>query len=900
MSMYFRHDHERTRANGLATIRPESSHPLQGAALDYNGARMALTSGTKLGPYEIVTPLGAGGMGEVYRARDKRLNRTVAIKILPEAFASEADRLQRFEHEARILSTLNHPNLLAIYDVGAQDGIHYLVSEFLEGQTLRERMSGAALPQRKVTEYALQIANGLAAAHDKGIVHRDLKPENVFVTREERVKILDFGLAKQSHATNAVGEGATMTSPNPTAAGMVLGTVGYMSPEQVKGQAADHRSDIFSFGAILYEMATGRRAFRGESSVETMNAILKEDPPELEPGSLQVSPGVERIVRRCLEKSPARRFQSASDLAFAIESQSGSAITVSIPKQERRWGTRTAWAVGALLAGAMILMVLRSGQQFGTRTQPVFHRLTYQRGYVPNGRFAKDGQTIIYSAQWNNDPVQVYSVRAEFPQSAKVDLPSSSLLALSSNGDLALIVSPVFHANFASGTMAQAAMTGGSPRALEENVMAADYSPDGTTLALARQGNGKVQLEFPAGKTVYETTGYLDYLRFSRDGKHVAFLEHPVYGDDRGWVSVIDGQGNRKRLTAEYAAEQGLAWSSGGDEVWFTASNSGPQMDLYGVNLEGKSRTILRSPQRMRLLDVAGDGRVLLDSEQFKNEITGLDPEARKERAGLEWFDGSVLADISPDGKAILFNEWGGTAGPLYLVCYRKLDGSPPVALGPGASPRFSPDGKTAAALLFTSPPKIILHPIGTGESRELPLGNLSSVFRTEWSPDGKHLLVVGTPGSHAAHSYNLNLETGNLQPIGPDDWQGAAVSKDGKQIAGWRSSGEAAVFDVVTQQMHMIPGLKNESASTTLRADANLDRWTLDGQGVLLMTTFPDLRVYRIEVATGRRTLLHEVQLNDRAGAAYGGVLFVEGRKTYVYGVRRSLGSLYMVEGLQ
>src|SRR5882672_10134 len=368
---------------------------------------MALTSGTKLGPYEIQSPLGAGGMGEVYRARDPRLGRDVAIKILPEAFARDTDRMQRFEDEARILSALNHPNLLAIYDVGAQDGIHYLVSEFLEGQTLRERMSSPPLPQRKVTEYALQIANGLAAAHNKGIVHRDLKPENVFVTREERIKILDFGLAKQAGVSGGQ-EGDTMTSPVHTAAGAVLGTAGYMSPEQVRGETADARSDIFSFGTLLFEMLTGKRVFKRDTSADTMTAILRDDPPELTDSGVQASPGLERIARRCLEKTLGRRFQSASDLAFAIESLSSSSVTHSLPKQKKYWLPWAALALVLLLVGALVVVF---GRRLGARPQAQFLRLTYERGYLANARFAKDGETVLYSAQWNNDPLQVFSVR---------------------------------------------------------------------------------------------------------------------------------------------------------------------------------------------------------------------------------------------------------------------------------------------------------------------------------------------------------------------------------------------------------------------------------------------------------------------------------------------------------
>ena len=328
---------------------------------------MTLPNATRLGPYEIVSPLGAGGMGEVYLARDTRLERTVAIKVLPESVAADPDRLARFEQEARVLSTLNHPNLLGIFDVGTEGATHFLVSEFLEGHTLRERMNAGSLSQRKIADYALQLANGLAAAHDKGIVHRDLKPENIFITSDERVKILDFGLAKQSlFSSGFSGGSATISSPAATAPGTVMGTVGYMSPEQVRGDFLDHRSDIFSFGAILYEIISGQRAFKGDSGVETMNAILKEDPPELDPLQLKVSPAMNRIVRHCLEKNPANRFQSARDLGFALGALSGTDSTASLAAasaSRSRW-----WLIAAAAALALAIVAFLIFQS--TRQKP--------------------------------------------------------------------------------------------------------------------------------------------------------------------------------------------------------------------------------------------------------------------------------------------------------------------------------------------------------------------------------------------------------------------------------------------------------------------------------------------------------------------------------------------------
>ncbi len=518
-------------------------------------------------------------MGEVYRALDTRLGRDVAIKVLPQGLAKDADRLRRFEQEARTIAALSHPNILGIHDIGTHEGAPFLVSELLEGQTLREKLEGGPLPVRRAVEYGLGIAQGLAAAHDKGVVHRDLKPENIFITRDGRVKILDFGLAKLVSVESGHETAATLASPA-TLPGMVMGTVGYMSPEQVRGTPSDARSDIFSFGAVLYEMLSGKRAFKRDTAAETMTAVLREEPPELHETGWQGPLGLQRILTRCLEKNVERRFQSASDLAFAIESLDGTSSTKSVvqPKARGAWQPWAAAALGVLALGGGLVW---TGRWSGARPQPKFTRLTYQRGYLSNARFAKDGGTVVYSAQWNDDPLQIYSVRTEFPQSVKVDLPTATLLALSSSGDMELSVDPLQESNFFSGTMAQAQMAGGTPRAQEKDVIAADYAPDGKTLALVRKANREVQLEYPEGKVIYTTAGYLDYVRVSADGKKVAFLEHPVYGDDRGWVAVVDDAGKHKQLTREFAGIQGLAWSRSGEEVWFTAADH-PDFQLYG------------------------------------------------------------------------------------------------------------------------------------------------------------------------------------------------------------------------------------------------------------------------------------------------------------------------------
>src|SRR6266849_1765245 len=379
-----------------------------------------ISPNTKIAQYTIVSKIGEGGMGEVYRARDTKLGREVAIKVLPASLSENTDRLNRFEQEAQAAGALNHPNILVIFHIGTHEGAPYIVSELLEGETLRERMAGTALPQRKAIDYALQIAHGLAAAHEKGIVHRDIKPDNIFITDDGRVKILDFGLAKLTSATDGTSQTEVPTRKVNTDPGTVMGTMGYMSPEQLKGQPADHRSDIFSFGAILYEMLSGKRAFRGDSMAETMSAILREDPPDLSETNKTVSPALERVVRHCLEKNPAERFHSAPDLAFAIENLSGSptssgqmATMPTITAESSaavglsRWlgNARVAWIVAAvLIVGLLTAAGLLYFNRSETNTRAARLSLTpppelaFNDAQSDAAVISPDGQKIVFSA----------------------------------------------------------------------------------------------------------------------------------------------------------------------------------------------------------------------------------------------------------------------------------------------------------------------------------------------------------------------------------------------------------------------------------------------------------------------------------------------------------------------
>ncbi|NOT59739.1 MAG: serine/threonine-protein kinase, partial [Acidobacteria bacterium] len=378
---------------------------------------MAIAAGTQFDHYEIIAPLGAGGMGEVYRARDTRLDREVAIKVLPADFAKDADRLKRFEQEARATSALNHPNILTVHDFGLHESAPYLVAELLAGEELRAQLNAGALALKRAIDYAQQIAAGLSAAHEKGIVHRDLKPENLFVTHDGRVKILDFGLAKLKLPKQAVdSEASTQKQDKPmTDPGTVMGTVGYMSPEQVRGQEADHRADLFSFGVILCEMLSGQRTFTGDSAIEVMNAILKADPPDLSETNAKISPQLEKLVRRCLEKKPQRRFQSASDLGFALEalttpSSSGANRTEAVQAldattkrggwRERLWMIATGVMALALLALGIAYFKRSTTDARAVRltfTPP--ENLTYDNGAYDNVIVSPDGQKLAFTAR---------------------------------------------------------------------------------------------------------------------------------------------------------------------------------------------------------------------------------------------------------------------------------------------------------------------------------------------------------------------------------------------------------------------------------------------------------------------------------------------------------------------
>jgi serine/threonine protein kinase/Tol biopolymer transport system component len=861
---------------------------------------MTLIPGTKLGPYEIISLLGAGGMGEVYRARDTRLGREVAIKVLPESLSQDPDRLRRFEQEARTVAALNHPNILAVYDFGSQDGVHYMACELLEGETLRKRLDDGALPSRRAVEYALQIAQGLSAAHGKGVVHRDLKPDNLFITKDARVKILDFGLAKLAPGETLL-DGATSagTTSGGTTPGVVLGTVGYMSPEQVRGQPVDARSDIFALGAILYEMLSGQRAFKRDSGPETMTAILKEEPPELGGPQRSVLPGLDRIVRRCLEKAPPQRFQSASDLAFAMEALSGISTTTAaeLPAtQPARRRIVAALAIVLLIAVAALAGWF-AGIKSSTPSVPLFRRLSFRRGTIYSARFTPDGKSVVYGAEWDGTPLQLFSTDVQFAESRPLDLGRAYLLAISPSGELALTIEPrLLDHGGARGTLARAPQAGGAPRALLENVLWADWSPDGKDLAVVRAVGAVNRLEYPVGKVLYETGGWISHPRISPKGDLIAFLNHPVWPDDRGSVEVVDLAGKRKVLSEGWESAEGVAWSPRGDEVWFTAIKFGLAHTLYADALTGKERVVERIAGGVTLRDISRDGRVLITRDDERFGIMGHAPGANQDR-DLSWLDYSVEGDISADGKLTLFDEEGDGGGPNYSIFLRKMDGSPATHLGDGIGGALSSDGNWVISVLPTTPSQIVLLPTGAGSPKTLERYNIEDFGETDFFPDGKHILFSGSEHMLAMRDYVQDIEGGKPTPITPEGvasvWKTHPISPDGKSIIALDPDGKFYIYPSTGGERRLVPGV--------VPGDVVL-RWGADGSSVFV--TQPGeipARVFRVDMATTKRTLVAELAVPDRTGLT--GIRYIQitaDGKSYAYGFSRFLTELYMIDGLK
>jgi hypothetical protein len=832
-------------------------------------------------------------MGEVYRARDTRLNRTVAIKVLPAEFASDPDRLRRFQSEAQILSALNHPGLLVIYDVGAEGHIRFLVSEYLDGRTLREAIPAGGLPPRRVADYARQIASALAAAHERGIVHRDIKPENIFVTRDEHVKILDFGLAKDIAPTSS--EASTLAVVDATAAGMVLGTAGYMAPEQVRGEPVDHRADIFSTGAVIYEMLTGKRAFSGASPVETMNAILKDDPPDLDALAPRAGTGFSAVVKRCLDKSPRRRFQSASDLAFAVEALAGASSTAAGAARAPASRPGRGWIVAAVTT--TLLLAAAAALLWRARPAPApsvtYTRLTLQSTTVFNGRFAPDG-TVLYSAAQGGNVPSLFARRRDASEARKIDLAGgAALLSVSSKGEVALLARPKFirHRWF-RGTLARMSIEGTAPREVLDDVEDADWSPDGGELAVIHQVDNEERIEFPIGTVRYRTTGRLTDLRVSPRGDRLAFMEHPAGVDDRGTVAVVDLQGRKSVLTPVFAGEEGLAWAPDGREILFAAAADEPlpRLTIQAATLDGGHRTVLEAVDYLTVYDVSANGDLLVVEGEEHYQTLSRAPGAPEER-DVSWLDQSGFVRMTGDGAHVLFTEF--TFSPNYAIGYRRTDGSPVVRIGDGMALDVSKDGTLALGAVPTTPMQLMVYPTGAGQPRALDGGAITDFTSGKFFRDKLRALACGREADRPGRCYVTALAGGPPAPITPEGTSRGVLSPDGSSVVAWSDDGTYSIYPI---------GGGPSRRLDTLTPDDDVVDWTADGRALVVLAPAQiPTPVDRLDLASGKRVRMFDLAPADRAGVVFVmNASVADDGRAYAYSVIRLQNRLAIVHGSQ
>jgi Tol biopolymer transport system component/predicted Ser/Thr protein kinase len=862
-----------------------------------------MSPGSRLGPYEIVAALGAGGMGEVYRARDSRLGREVAVKVLPGDLSTDQDRVRRFEQEARSASALDHPNIITIYDIGSADSTLFIAMQYVEGKTLRELLSSGPLPTKKVLEISVQIAEGLAKAHAAGIVHRDLKPENVMVSKDGFVKILDFGLAKLTAPQNEEQLSEVPTAMADTRPGMVMGTVGYMSPEQASGKTLDFRSDQFSFGSILYELSTGKRAFQRSTTAETLTAIIREEPEPVGAVNPRAPAPLRWIVERCLAKDPEERFGTTRDLArdlASIRDHLSDAVVVSGEAQAAAPVARRIRLWPFLLSAGILAAVALASFSLGRRAEktqpPSFRQLTFRRGTISSARFAPDGQTVLYGASLEGKATEIFVSRPESPESRPFGMPGASVLAISKSGELALSLGQHIVAPFTtSGTLARMSVAGGAaPREILEDAQWADWAPDGLNLAIVRDVGGRNRLEFPIGKVLFETAGWISHPRISPRGDEVAYIDHPARGDDGGSVAVVDRSGKRKSLSESFETAQGLAWAPSGDEVWFTAAKTGGNRALFAVGLSGKQRLLARVPGILMLHDVSRGGRALMTHDTNRIEVLGLSPGERKEH-DLSWLDWSNASDISADGKTLLFSEAGEGGGAGYSVYVRRTDGSPAVRLGEGSAQVLSPDGKWALAITrIASEPQIVLYPTGAGETRTLPREGLVAQA-ADWLPDGKQILMTASEAGRGSRLYLRDLSGGKPRAISPEGYRSflRMISPDGKLVAVRGPDQRLYLYPLAGGEPSAIPGLTAEDTPTA---------WSADGRFLYVYRRRElPAKVYRLDVATGRKEFWRELMPFDAAGVrSISPPLVTPDGKSYAYAYIRTLSDLYLVEGLK
>jgi eukaryotic-like serine/threonine-protein kinase len=827
--------------------------------------------------YVIERELDHGGMSRILLAHDRRLNRAVAIKVLLSAAASDRE-LQRLEREARLVGALGHPNVVEVHDIGTCEGRPFIVEERLEGRTLRQRMREGRVPTAEAIDVATQIARGLSAAHERGVVHCDVKPENVFVVRDGRVKILDFGVAR---LTAEAGIASAIDSA--TTGGRFAGTPPYSSPEQIRGGSLDARSDIFSLGCVLYEMLAGHRPFDGPSPVETAYAVLQADPEPLPPS---VPAELQRIVSRCLEKDPAKRFQSAQDLAFDLEG------VVEAPRDRRRWWTLGPLATAITLAVAAIAVILLV-PRLPRRPEPGFRQITFLPGAVWSARFTPDGRDVLFTEAFDGGPPRVYSTRAGQPEYQRLNVQDAVLLSVSSRGETAILRQPDFRGPDYVGTLAVVPPSGGGAREILEQVDAADWMADGSALAVVRRVGGRHRLEYPSGTILFETTGWLSHPRVSPAGELIAFFHHSDLRTTKADLMVVDRRGNARTVAAAWDDATGLAWSPSGADIWFSASAADPPdapIALRAVSLTGAQRVLSQTTGDLKLEDVSRDGVAAVTAPRRYIGVAVSDAAGERD---LSVRDEQLLKDLSADGSVVLFAVNPRTPDGQGLLFVRHTDGSPPVQISSGSGGALSPDGKWALVFPRSGSPRTLsLVPTGAGEAKTLPPVSLDLTV-ARFFADGQRVLLVGQESGHATRLYVMSIDGGGLRPIseeGVNPWR-VAVSGDGRFVAAIDPLGAIRIYPTADG----VPAAVPETHAGEVPYG-----WTADGALLVGRALRAVIEIDRIDLRAHRRSPWRTVRPAAPGAYAVSGVLLSSNEKLLAYSYRSWKTHLYLIQGLR
>jgi hypothetical protein len=839
-------------------------------------------------------------MAEVYRARDTRLARDVALKMVTEALSTDPDLVRRFEQEARVAGSLNHPNLVAVYDFGVYEGTPYFVTELLRGESLRATLGRGAVPTSTAVDWAIQMARGLAAAHARGIIHRDVKPDNVFVCSDGQVKLLDFGIAKLAVPAGLTGThgmmDATVTpTGGATRTGSVLGTPGYMSPEQLRGEPLDARSDIFSWAATVYEALAGHRAFTGATLVESGYSILHRDPEPLPP---EVPAPVAQVVLRCLDKDPSRRVQSAGDLAFALEvasNTSGSTGRVLPADPPRKRLARAALLVVAavlLLAIAAALLQKRGNVRPGLELE--FEPVTYRWGTVTSARFLSDGRTA-FSAAFEQNPEQIFVRPAKSALAQEIGLSDARLMAGLATTELAVILHPQFTViRTARGTLARIPSVGGTPRTVAEGVEYADWSPKGEFLVVRVEGERRI-LESPPGRVLFSTKGWISNPRFSHSGQRIAFLHHPVPADDFGEATVLDGAGKVTTTGRQWFTMIGLAWAPDDSEVWFTGGEVRKNA-IHALSLDGRERIVYTSSAHIQLDDISPTGDVLLETSFDRMDLQYLSRTGGQRLLSFTDWTASI-GGVSDSGEVLFTAVDPFPTESNYLAVLQKIDGSAPQVLGPGATLDLSADGRWALVQSLDTK-QLTAIPTGPGQPRTFETRGLTILSARFLSGESTVLAIARSSSDTDGRLYVVSGGKTDPKPLGSVhvllQRGGLHVSPDGRVAAATRSDGRLGLIALADGSELPFPQELTMMTPRGWSSEGHL--WVSEGG----RSVPARMRLLRVDLKTGSVLEERRIVPSELAGAfliTYA-VISRNGEHT-VFLANRRPGSLDIVRGL-